>query len=79
MVKYGSTEWIIGRKRSTAPSRRVKGVRVTGMVIRREDIPTFVQKAGEPEKSGVPVQSEADLPKAKRRYLLANVTWKLID
>lgn len=51
-------------------------VQVTGVVTVRYDLPVFVQKKGEPEKSGVPVPEGTDLHEESKRYLLKNATWQ---
>ena len=56
-----------------------KRVRVTGTVILRDDLPVFVETPGEPARAGVPVESEAELDAARRRYLLANARWEAVD
>ena len=56
-----------------------KRLRVTGVVIRRDDVPVFVPEPGEPMKAGVPVASEAEREKAKWRYLLRDAKWTVLD
>ncbi|CAA9402099.1 MAG: hypothetical protein AVDCRST_MAG64-1751 [uncultured Phycisphaerae bacterium] len=56
-----------------------KRLRVTGVVIRRDDVPVFVPEPGEPMKAGVPVTSEAEREKAKWRYLLRDAKWTVLD
>lgn len=51
-------------------------VQVTGVVTVRYDLPVFVEKKGEPEKSGVPVPEGTDLHEESKRYLLKNATWQ---
>ncbi|MCZ7645173.1 MAG: hypothetical protein M5U26_07795 [Planctomycetota bacterium] len=58
---------------------REKRVRVSGTVIRKDDVPVFVSKPGEAQPAGVPVESEADLEKAKWRYLIKDAQWKPLD
>ena len=38
-----------------------KRLRVTGTVIKRDDLPVFVQKAGEPPQAGMAVKSQEEL------------------
>jgi hypothetical protein len=56
-----------------------KRLRVTGVVIRKDDLPVFVQKPGEPPSAGIPVASEEEREKAKRRYLLKDAKWTELD
>jgi hypothetical protein len=54
-------------------------LRVIGTVIKKDDLPVFIQKPGEPLKSGMPVKSEEELEKAKWRYLLKDARWTVLD
>lgn len=56
-----------------------KRLRVTGTVIKRDDLPVFVDKPGEPVRAGIPVQSERELETAKWRYLLQDAKWTVLD
>ena len=56
-----------------------KKVRVTGMPTVVSDLPVFVRREGEPEKSGIPVSTEADLEEASKRTVLKDVKWELVD
>jgi hypothetical protein len=56
-----------------------KRLRVTGTVIKKDDLPVFVQKPGEPPRSGIPVTSEQELEKAKWRYLLKDAKWTVLE
>ena len=56
-----------------------KEVEVTGVVIKRHDLPVFIQKEGEPIISGIPVPKGTDLHSASKRYLLKNANWKLVE
>ena len=56
-----------------------KHLRVTGKVIKRDDLPVFVQKPGDPPKAGIPVESEEELEKAKWRFLLSDVKWTVLE
>lgn len=53
-------------------------VRVTGVVIRRDDLPVFIPEDGD-ERAGIPVPPGTDLRKARVRYLLANPTWVRLE
>ena len=66
--------WIDGRD-AWPDGMHGKPVRVTGRVIVRDDMPAFVQKPGDLPRSGIPVATEAESAKAKRRYLLADARW----
>ena len=52
-----------------------KHLRVTGTVIKKDDMPVFVQKPGEVPPAGIPVASEAEREKSKWRYLLKDAKW----
>ena len=56
-----------------------KRLRVTGTVIKRDDMPVFVQEPGGPVKAGIPVRSKADLERARGRFLLTDVRWTVLD
>ena len=53
-------------------------VRVTGVVIRRDDLPVFIPEEGE-ERAGIPVPPGTDLREARVRYLLANPAWVKLE
>ena len=55
-----------------------KKVRVTGVPIVVSDLPVFVRREGEPEKSGMPVATEAELEEASKRTVLKEVKWELV-
>ena len=54
-------------------------VRVAGTVIARDDLPVFVPAAGEPQRSGIPVEDPALLERARRRHLLTGTRWTLLE
>jgi hypothetical protein len=56
-----------------------KRLRVTGIVIKRADMPVFVQRPGELPEAGIPVKSEEELKKAKWRYLLKDAKWDVLE
>lgn len=57
-----------------------KRVRVTGTVIKRDDLPTSVLRPGEPVKQGTwGGGTEEDVEKAKRRFLLKDASWTVLD
>jgi hypothetical protein len=56
-----------------------KEVEVTGVLIKKYDLPVFIPKEGEPVATGIPVSEGTDLHEASKRYLLKNATWKLIE
>ena len=56
-----------------------KTLKVTGILIEKYDLPVFIQKKGEPARSGMPVPEGTDLKEASHRYLLENITWKVIS
>jgi hypothetical protein len=58
---------------------RGKRVQVTGKMVQRSDLPVFVQRAEEPLMAGIPVPPGTDLEKARRRFLLAEPRWKLLE
>ena len=42
-------------------------------------MPAFLVKPGEPPRSGIPVQTEEELARAKRRFLLKDAKWTVLD
>lgn len=52
-----------------------KKLHVTGTVIKKGDLPVFVQKPGDPIRSGMPVASEDEAERARWRYLLKDAKW----
>lgn len=54
-------------------------VRVTGTVVERSDLPVFVEKPGEPRRSGIPVPEGTDTKKAAQRFLLSEATWTKLE
>jgi len=79
----GAAVWIDGMDRW--PEELMRGeaigvrIRVTGKVIRRDDVPVVTEPTshGVPVH-GVPVKSEEEAGKARRRYLLAEAKWTLL-
>src|SRR5262245_38185798 len=72
----GLEEWPEGFYRGGNEGKRI---RVTGTVIARDDLPVFVQTEGIPAKAGIPVASEEQLKNAKRRFLLRDAKWTVLD
>ena len=56
-----------------------KVVEVKGVVIKKHDLPVFIQKDGQPAISGIPVPEGTDLHAESKRYLLKDSTWKLAE
>jgi hypothetical protein len=56
-----------------------KRLRVSGTVIKKDDMPVFIQKPGEAPSAGIPVHSEEELKKAKWRYLLKDAKWTILE
>lgn len=54
-------------------------VRVTGVLIRRDDLPVFHPDPNEPVKAGIPVPGGVDLEKACRRYLIGHARWERLS
>jgi aminoglycoside 3-N-acetyltransferase len=54
-------------------------VRVRGTVVERHDLPVFVQRKGEPQRTGMPVPEGTDLRAARQRYLLQDAEWELLE
>ncbi len=78
MIGGARTVWIDGL--DAWPSElRGKVVEVTGKVIERSDLPVFVHHDGEPEKGGIPVGPGTDLAQARRRFLLTQARWKVVE
>lgn len=72
------TIWIDGLD-AWPTEARGKRLQVTGKVIQRSDLPVFVHQEGEPEMQGMPVPSGTDLEKARRRFLLAEPKWRVLE
>ena len=53
-------------------------VRAEGVFAVRADLPVFVRKEGEPEKSGIPVSSPEEVAEARKRTVLTDVMWELL-
>ena len=56
-----------------------KTVIVTGRIIQKNDRPVYIYKKGEPLRSGIPVPEGTDLEKARRRFLLDNAKWEVVE
>ncbi len=72
----GLDSWPTGFYRGGRDGKRL---RVTGTVIVRDDVPAFVRRPGEPERTGVPVESEKDLEAARRRFILKDARWTVLE
>jgi hypothetical protein len=55
-----------------------KRLRVTGTLIKRDDMPVFVQKLGGVVPQGIAV-TEQELEQAKWRYLLQDANWTVLE
>jgi hypothetical protein len=53
-------------------------VRAEGVFAVRADLPVFVRKEGEPEKSGIPVSSPEEVAEARKRTVLTDARWELL-
>lgn len=60
-------------------ANRGKPIRVSGTVIKKDDLPVFVVRRDEPQRAGIPVQSEKDFQTANWRYLLEDAEWTVLD
>jgi hypothetical protein len=78
MIGGARTVWIDGLD-AWPPELRGKVVEVTGKVIERSDLPVFVHQDGEPERAGIPVGPGTDLEQARRRFLLTEARWKVVE
>ncbi len=54
-------------------------VRAEGVFAVRADLPVFVRKEGEPEKSGIPVSSPEEVAAARKRTVLTDVKWEMLE
>ncbi len=54
-------------------------VRVSGVLAEDHATPVFVQKEGEPIRSGVPVVEGTDLDAASHRFVLKDATWESLE
>lgn len=83
LIGKGNEIWIDGLDRWPegfySGGEQGKHLRVTGTVIKKGDLPVFVQKPGEAPKSGIPVNSEEELERAKWRYLLKDSKWTVLE
>lgn len=85
--------WIDGKRWPDGyyggPDKR-KHVRVTGTVIKRDDMPVYLAEKGTwppkvvnggdfPYRAGIPAYSKEELERYKWRFLLENATWKVLD
>jgi hypothetical protein len=79
----GGEIWIDGLEKWAegicAAEGKGKRLWVRGTVIQRDDLPASVEKPGEPAKAGIPVRSEKEQEQAKRRYLLKDAKWTVLD
>ena len=57
--------------------RKSKTVKITGILIERNDLPVFIANDDE-LKQGMSVPKGTDLKQASHRFLLKNVSWKII-
>jgi hypothetical protein len=78
MIGGSQTIWIDGLN-EWPPELRDKVLEVTGKVIQRSDLPVFVHQDGEPERAGIPVGPGTDFEQARRRFLLAEARWKVVE
>ncbi len=56
-----------------------KRVRVTGTIIKRSDLPVYIEDKNEPIKQGIPVPPGSDLKKMSQRFLLKDAKWVVLD
>lgn len=63
-------------------NEKSKTVKVTGILIERNDLPVFISDDNYDGKSiiqqGIPVPKRTDLKKISHRFLLKDVTWKIL-
>lgn len=71
----GLEDWPRGFNRGGRDGTRL---RVSGTVIRRSDLPVFIEHEG-PQSAGMPMPKGTDLEKAAIRYLLQEATWEVIE
>jgi hypothetical protein len=74
----GFEVWIDRMEHWPAEARGRK-VRVTGILEERQDLPVYIQKAGESPAAGIPVPEGTDLREASRRYLVRDSKWSVIQ
>ena len=63
--------------RAEEPSR--SRLRVRGKVIRKADMPVFLQEPGKQPRAGIPVSTREEFEAAKWRYLLTDVQWWILE
>jgi len=78
MIGGSRTVWIDGLD-AWPPGLRGKVVEATGKVIQRADLPVFVHQDGEPERAGIAVGPGTDVEQARRRFLLTEARWKVVE
>ena len=54
-------------------------IRVTGILIKKYDLPVYIYNKGDIPKSGIPTPEGTDLKKASQRYLLKRAKWEIIS
>lgn len=59
--------------------RQGKKLRVTGVVIEKDDLPIFVPKENNLPKGGISVDKENDLEKTRKRFLLKDAKWIVLE
>jgi hypothetical protein len=55
-----------------------KTVEVRGVIVERHDLPVFIADSNEPPVQGIPMPPGTDLHKASKRYILEQVSWKVV-
>ncbi len=52
-----------------------KKITATGILIKKYDLPVFIQKKGDPLRSGMPMPPGTNLKEASKRFLLKNIKY----
>ncbi|MDP1660481.1 MAG: hypothetical protein Q8L55_01075 [Phycisphaerales bacterium] len=75
----GKSWWVYQVETHWSQSVRGRRVRVTGVVRERSDLPVFIPKEGAWEQAGIPLPPGSDLEAARKRLVIADATWQLLD
>ena len=91
--EYSNLIWIegpSGKDGKPLTPRMGDRIRMTGMVIQRSDMPVYLAVRGTwppkmaeesqfPYRAGIPVYSKEEYERSKKRFLLKDATWSVLD
>jgi hypothetical protein len=58
---------------------KAQRLRVVGTLTKRDDVPVFVYRPGDPVPQGCPARTEAEREKLKWRYLVKGAKWAVLE